>query len=100
MNPRERRLVERRNALLLRSAELRIELAWQGSNLLRSAQPVVGIAEGTMAGARWVGRHPLAVASLVLVLALRRPRTAMRVARRALIAWRVVRFLRAWTRRR
>lgn len=89
-------LEARRRQLLLRSAELRVHVAWQGAEVARAMAPVLSVADGALAGGRWLQRHPLAVAALFALVALRRPRAAMRWGLRALGAWRWLRLVRGW----
>ncbi|TMH07972.1 MAG: hypothetical protein E6H79_03630 [Betaproteobacteria bacterium] len=88
----------RRRELLLRSAELRVHVTWQAAELARAAAPVFAVADGALAGGRWLQRHPLAVAALLALVAVKRPRAALRWGLRALGAWRWLRLLRVWLR--
>jgi len=97
---RQQQLERRRQALLLRSAELRLHLDWQATDLARSAQPFVSVVDGLAAGGRWMRRNPLAIVALAAVLAVRRPTLAVRWLRRGLGAWRWWDLLRAFVARR
>ena len=88
----------RRRKLLLRSAELRVRLAWHGSELERTTSPVMAVADAALAGGRWLQQHPVAAATLLALLAVRRPRRAVRWGLRALGAWRWLRVLRVFVR--
>jgi hypothetical protein len=88
----------RRRELLLRSAELRVHVAWQAAELARAAAPVFAVADGALAGGRWLQRHPLAVAALFALVAIRRPRTALRWGLRVVGAWRWLRVVSTWLR--
>jgi hypothetical protein len=88
----------RRRELLLRSAELRVRVAWHGAELARSTGPVLAVADGTLSAARWLQAHPVAVATLFAVAAVRRPRAALRWVMRGLAAWRWLRIVRIFVR--
>jgi hypothetical protein len=88
----------RRRELLLRSAELRVRVAWHGAEVARATGPLLAVADGAMAGGRWLQRHPVAVATLFALLAVRRPRSALRWVMRGLAAWRWLRIARLFVR--
>lgn len=100
MTRRQLELQRQRQALLMRSAELRLRLDWQASDLVRSAQPVISVIDGLAAGGRWMRRNPLAILALGAVLAVRRPALAVRWLRRGLGAWRWWDLVRAFVVRR
>ncbi|MDR0457584.1 MAG: YqjK-like family protein [Burkholderiaceae bacterium] len=86
-------LADRRAALLLRSAQLREQLAWRAQVL----RPAVRAADKVHAGARWARRNPvwlLLGAAALTGVALTRPRAALRLAGRAWSGWLLLR--RAW----
>jgi hypothetical protein len=92
-----RELEERHRALVLRSAQLRVRVAWHGAELARAAAPLLTTADVGLTGGRWLKRHPWAVAAVAAALALRRPRVALRWLRRAIGAWRWLQIVRAWS---
>jgi len=92
-----RELDQRRRALQLRSAELRVRMAWHGAELARTAAPLLVTADVGLAGARWLKRHPWGLLVVAAALALRRPRVALRWLRRAVGAWRWLQIMRAWS---
>ena len=88
---RERELELRRAALLDRSASLRREVVERSAVL----QPPLRLADGALAGWRWLKAHPDAVVAGVAVVVVVRPRGAWRVARWSWRGWRTWRWLRA-----
>ena len=48
-------------------------------------------------GADYARQHPMTMASIALLMALLRPRRAIRLVRRGFMAWRTWRTLREWT---
>ena len=80
-------LALRKQALLRRSQDLREAITADAAGLGR----VFHLADTLAAGAHWVRSHRLAsLGALALVLVLR-PRTTLRWARRALLAWGICR---------
>lgn len=85
-------LALRKQRLLLRSAQLRVELAGHAAG----AAPVLVVGDRLLAGARWLRRHPVvAVAAAGVLLALR-PRPLLRWTRRGVVAWQAWRRVRTW----
>lgn len=77
-DPRQE-LARRRADLLSRSSVLRDELARQATVL----DAPLGMADRTLAAARWLRDHPAVVAGAVAVTVVLRPRRAWRWSRRA-----------------
>jgi hypothetical protein len=85
MNPRRAALVRRQQQLLVRSSELRGQLARDA----QVWQPPLALADQVHAGWRWLRAHPevpLAAAAVLLVL---RPRRALRWGWRLWSGWRL-----------
>lgn len=78
-------LAERRERLLVRSAELRQRIAQDGGALA----PPLALADGLREGWRWLRTHPEWPAGAALALLLLKPRRALRWASRGWWAWRL-----------
>ena len=89
---RDQDLLERRQRLLARSAELRVTLVSR-AQVLEKPLAVVDVAR---AGVQWVRQHPEWVMGAGLVLVTLRPRRALRWATRVWWLWRTVRRTRRW----
>lgn len=83
MTAHARELAQRRERLLLRSTELRIELARQTGVL----DGPLALADRAVAAVRWLRANPLYPAAGGVALLLLRPRRALRWATRAWWAW-------------
>jgi hypothetical protein len=83
--PRRQAITPRQQALLLRSATLRSQLAAQG----RLLQGPLALADRLRGGWRWLRAHPEVPVAAVVALAVLRPRRAWRWAQRAWWGWRV-----------
>lgn len=82
-------LIERREALKMRSEELRHRLAFRSASIKPALQATDRVADGV----DWVKRHPGLVAvvgAAVLGAVLARPRAFMRLGGRAFAAWQLV----------
>jgi len=88
-----RDMAAQREALLLRSAQLREQLA-QHAQVFR---PAVRAADKVCAGARWAQRNPawlLLSAAALTGMAAARPRAVLRLAARAWSGWQLLRQVR------
>ena len=74
----------RQMALVLRSAELRVDLATQGSRL----QAPLAVADRVREGFSWLRTHPEAPLAAAVVLAALRPRRVLRWGMRLWWGWR------------
>ena len=74
----------RQMALVLRSAELRLDLATQGSRL----QTPLAVADRVREGFGWLRTHPEAPLAAAVVLAVLRPRRVLRWGMRLWWGWR------------
>lgn len=83
MNPRLLALALKKQRLQWEIAAQREQLARYGSGLA----PAFGAADRVRDGARWLRRHPEAVAAGIAALVAVRPRVAWRWARRGFFAW-------------
>lgn len=95
MDAREAALIERQRQLVVRSAELRIAIAYEALPLeapLAFADRVANIARGTR---DWALAHPLWIVGAVVALVVAKPRRATRWARRGWRLWRLVRVAQA-----
>jgi hypothetical protein len=90
--PQRNELARRQQQLLIRSAELRVALAHE----VRDLQTSLSVADQVMAGAQWLRQHPLLPLLAVALLALRRPRRALRWASRLLWGWGLYQRARDW----
>lgn len=89
---RHAELAERKLALLIRSAELRVTLAQEA----RVLQTPLAAADQAVAATQWLRAHPQWVAGGLLVLALLRPRRALGWASRLWWGWGLYRRARSW----
>lgn len=83
MNPRVLELALKKQRLQWQIAAQREELGRFGAGLA----PALGAADRVREGARWLRRHPEAVAAGVTALVVARPRVVWRWARRGFFAW-------------
>lgn len=83
MNP-EFELALKKQRLQFASATLRADFARNANGL----RPLLGAADGVVAGVHWVRRHPPLIAALAIGVAVAKPRRAWRWARRAIVGWR------------
>jgi hypothetical protein len=91
-------LRQRQQELLLRSAELRVGLAWRSQGLARSLGWIDTLRGGTHALIDWSAAHPLWMAAGIAALVIARPRRAWRWLRRGWWGWRVMRRASAFAR--
>ena len=84
MSARSRELDRKRDALQLRSAGLRMRLALQGRGVAHALSPAVTLIDGAGRLVRWLRRHPLGLAALIMV---KKPRRMLRWARFGLRIW-------------
>lgn len=91
--PRMQALAERRQRLLLRSAQLRVALAYEA----RALHAPLAAADRALAGWRWLRARPVALLGLTLAVAALRPRRALAWGARLWPAWTLAR---RWWRRR
>lgn len=82
-HPRDTELAERKQQLLIRSAELRVSLAHQAQVL----QGPLAMADTVRSGTQWLRRRPQWPLAALVLLALRRPRRALRWATRLWWGW-------------
>lgn len=85
-------LALKKQRLQLRSAALRDELSINA----RALEPLCDAGDRVRDGIHWLGRHPEAVAGVVVALMVARPRAVLRWARRGIVAWRLSSKLRGW----
>lgn len=85
-------LALKKQRLQLRSAALRDELADHAQAL----EPLCEAGDRVREGFHWLGRHPEAVAGIVVALVVARPRAVLRWAQRGFFAWRLSGKLRGW----
>lgn len=85
----------RQQQLLVRSAELRVTLAHQAQAL----EGPLAVADQARAGARWLYRHPEWPLGALALLALLRPRRALRLAGRLWSGWKTLRWALDWMKR-
>ena len=81
----------RQQELLVRSAELRVTLAWRSQMLMRPLGWIDRVRSGTRALFDWSTAHPQWLAAGLAVLVVARPRRAWRWARRGWWSWRALR---------
>ncbi|GAB4550450.1 MAG: hypothetical protein IV105_03670 [Rhizobacter sp.] len=84
-------LSRRQQALLVRSAELRVALAWQSRALVRPLALVDRVRSGTRALRDWSAAHPHWLLIGLAALAIARPGRAWRWASRGWWSWRLLR---------
>ena len=89
---RESELARRQQHLLLRSAALRVTLGQQ----VRVLQTPLALADQDRAGLQWLRAHPLWPIGALLLIALKRPRRALRWASRVGIGWNLYKKAREW----
>ncbi len=82
-HPRDTELAERKQQLLIRSAVLRVSLAHQ-AQVLRGP---LAMADTVRNGTQWLRRRPQWPLAALALLALRRPRRALRWATRLWSGW-------------
>jgi hypothetical protein len=80
---RDQELARRHQQLLVRSAELRVALAHQA----RVLQTPLALADQARAGLHWLRAHPQWPLGALLLLAVTRPRRALRWASRLWMGW-------------
>ncbi len=85
-------LLQRRQRLLLRSAELRVALAAQ-SQVLKAP---LALADQARAGAQWLYRNPGWPLAALLLLWVLRPQRALRWGGRVFGAWLTLRRAQVW----
>jgi hypothetical protein len=85
-------LTQRRQQLLIRSAELRVALVHQAQVL----QTPLALADQVRAGVQWLRQHPEWPLGALALLALTRPRRLLRWGSRLLWGWRFYRRARTW----
>lgn len=88
-------LAARKQALLIRSAELRVLMTQHA----RELQPPLALADQAMAATQWLRSHPQWVAGALLLLAVWRPRRALGWASRLWWGWGLYRKARSWLQR-
>ena len=96
MTAHDATLIERQRQLVVRSAELRVVIAYEARPLvapLAFADRVVNLAKGAR---DWAAANPLWVVAGLAALAVAKPRRAWRWARRGWSLWRLSRFVRAF----
>jgi len=96
MTAREATLIERQRQLVVRSAELRVVIAYEARPLvapLALADRVVNLVKGVC---DWAVANPLWVVAGLAAVAVAKPRRAWRWARRGWGLWRLSRFVRAF----
>lgn len=87
MRNRDRDLLQRQQALLRRSQQLRLSLAEDARVLERP----LALADRVAAGARWLYCHPQWPVGVLTAMAVLRPRRALRWGRRVWWGWRTYR---------
>lgn len=85
-------LTQRRQRLLVRSAELRMTLASQ-AQVLRAPLALV---DQVRAGVQWLRHHPQWPLGALLLLVVRRPKRALRWAARLWWGWGLYRRMQQW----
>lgn len=90
--PHNATLAERKLQLLIRSAELRVTLAHEA----RALRTPLAVADHAVAGVQWLRDHPVWPLGTMALLAILRPRRALRWASRLLLGWRVYAKARDW----
>lgn len=95
MAAREADVIERQRRLALRSAELRVAIAYEARPLaapMALADRAVAVAKGAR---DWAAANPLAIVAGLAAVAVARPKRAWRWARRGWSVWRLVRLAQA-----
>lgn len=92
MNPKALALLQRQQVLLMRSTELRLALA----NDARVLEAPLDWADQALAAGRWLRANPQWTMAAALVLALWRPRRALRWGGRLWSGWRLWQRARHW----
>jgi len=87
--------MQRQQQLLLRSAELRHNLAHQA----RALQSPLVLVDQVRSGLHWLRQHPVWPLAALGLLAFRRPRRILRWLPRLLGGWQLYRQLRDWLQR-
>lgn len=90
MRYRSEDLAAKRQRLVAKAAVQRVELAHQ----MQPWRERMAVADKGISVVRTVGRHPLLLAGAALLLAVWRPRRAVRVLQYGWVAWQLVRELR------
>lgn len=88
-------LAARKQALLIRSAELRVLMTQHG----RELQAPLAVADQAVAATQWLRAHPQWVAGALLLVAVLRPRRALGWASRLWWGWGLYRKARSWLQR-
>lgn len=86
-------LAARQQALRLRSAELRMQLAEQANDTL--PRPLA-LADKFRVGVNWLKQHPEWPAGALVLLLVLRPRRAVRIVTLAWSGWRAMQGARRW----
>jgi len=90
MRYRSEELAAKRQRLVAKAAVQRAELAYQ----MQPWRERMAVADKGISVVRTVGRHPLLLAGAALLLAVWRPRRAVKVLQYGWVAWQLVRELR------
>lgn len=90
--PRAQQLTDRKQQLLIRSAELRIAFGHEA----RALQAPLAVADQAVAGVQWLRAHPVWPLGSVALLAALRPRRVLGWGARLWWGWRLVRRARGW----
>lgn len=90
--PDTAQLTERKQRLLIRSAELRVSLSHQA----RALRPPLEVADQVVNGVQWLRDHPAWSLGTLAALAALRPRRALRWALRLWLGWRTYAKARDW----
>lgn len=88
-------LTLRHQRLLLRSAQLRLDL----KNQVQAFKPPLSLADRTLSGLQWLARHPLWPLGAVLVVLVLRPRRVVLWGGRIWWAWATLRRVLRWSAR-
>ena len=89
---RDIELALRKQRLQMQSAALRERLASHAEGLV----PALSLVDGVRSGWHWLWRHPLLPAVAGLALVALRPRASLRLLRRGVVIWQLLRRLRRW----
>jgi len=89
---RDIELAERKQQLLIRSAELRVSMAHHA----RALRGPLSVVDQAMAGAQWLRTHPAWPLGTMLMLAVLRPRRILRWGFRLWGGWRLFGKARDW----
>lgn len=91
-HPRDKELANRKQQLLIRSAELRITFSHEA----RVLQAPLAVADQAVAGLQWLRAHPAWPLGALALLAALRPRRALAWGTRLWWGWRLVRRAQVW----